>query len=346
MNTQRNKILITGAAGFIGAALSQKLIKKGFNIIGIDNLNTYYDVALKNNRLNEIDKVNKENNSNKWSFYNNDIEDFDEISNIFNTEKPNIVINLAAQAGVRYSLLNPKSFTYTNIVGFGNILENCREHKIDHLIYASSSSVYGGNKSLPYKETQSVNHPVSLYAATKKANELMAHTYSHNYNLPATGLRFFTVYGPWGRPDMAPIIFAKAISKGEVINVNNFGNMQRDFTYIDDIIEGVYRCILKPATAENNFDYLEPNPSTSYAPHRIFNIGSSNSINLLNFIEILERNLNKKAKMNLRPLPKGDVISTSADISALYEWVKFRPSTNIESGLKKFINWFNQYYES
>ena len=345
MNTQRNKILITGAAGFIGAALSQKLIKKGFNIVGIDNLNTYYDVLLKNNRLNEIDKVNKENNSNKWSFYNNDIEDFDEISNIFNTEKPNIVINLAAQAGVRYSLLNPKSFTYTNIVGFGNILENCREHKIDHLIYASSSSVYGGNKSLPYKETQSVNHPVSLYAATKKANELMAHTYSHNYNLPATGLRFFTVYGPWGRPDMAPIIFAKAISKGEVINVNNFGNMQRDFTYIDDIIEGVYRCILKPATAENNFDYLEPNPSTSYAPHRIFNIGSSNSINLLNFIEILERNLNKKAKMNLRPLPKGDVIATSADISALYEWVKFRPSTNIESGLKKFINWFNQYYE-
>ena len=344
MGSNTDKVLITGAAGFIGAALAKRLIKNNFDVIGLDNLNNYYDLNLKKDRITEINKVNAKFESNKWRFYNYSIEDFNKVKEVFHNERPNIVVNLAAQAGVRYSLTNPSCFTSTNIVGFGNILENCREYNIENLIYASSSSVYGGNRCMPYKENQSVNHPVSLYAATKKANELMAHTYSHNYNLPATGLRFFTVYGPWGRPDMAPIIFAKAISSGDLINVNNYGKMQRDFTYIDDVIEGVYRCCLKPATAEESFDYLNPDPSTSYAPHRIFNIGSSSSIDLINFIQIIEKNLKKKANMKLRPLPKGDVIATNADTSALKKWINFAPSTTIEEGLEKFLNWFKTYY--
>ena len=246
---------------------------------------------------------------------------------------------------MRYSLLNPHAFNQTNIVGFGNILENCRLFKIKHLIYASSSSVYGGNKCLPYEENQSVSHPVSIYAASKKANELMAHAYSHNYKLPTTGLRFFTVYGPWGRPDMAPIIFAKAISRGEEINVNNYGQMERDFTFIDDIVEGIFRCCLKPAASDEAFDQFIPNPSTSYAPYRIFNIGNSQSIRLIDFIEIIENLLNRKAKIKLRPLPKGDVIATKADTSALYKWVNFYPSTSIEEGMQKFLDWFKNYYE-
>ena len=343
MKDQDSKILITGAAGFIGAALSKRLLKSGNKVIGIDNINDYYDVQLKKNRLIEIEKANN-NSDDYWSFYNFSIADIKKIGEVFKKEKPNIVVNLAAQAGVRYSLLNPFSYYETNLVGFGNILENCRLYNVKHLVYASSSSVYGGNRCLPYKETQSVNHPVSLYAATKKANELMAHTYSHNFNLSATGLRFFTVYGPWGRPDMAPIIFAKAISEGNTINVNNYGNMQRDFTYIDDIIEGVYRCCFKPATPNSSFDTLNPDPSTSYAPHRIFNIGSSNPIELTKFIEILETILKKKAKMNLCPLPNGDVISTSADTSALHDWINFKPSINVEKGLEKFLFWFKSYY--
>ena len=290
MSIHKKKVLITGAAGFIGAALAKKLIKNDFDVVGVDNLNEYYDVKLKNDRLFEIKKTSINFTSSKWSFYSNSIEDTNKLLEVFSKERPNIVVNLAAQAGVRYSLSNPSSFTKTNVVGFGNILENCIKYDIENLIYASSSSVYGGNKSLPYRETQSVDHPVSLYAATKKANEMMAHTYSHNYQLPATGLRFFTVYGPWGRPDMAPILFAKAISRGEFINVNNYGNMKRDFTYIDDIIEGIFRCCLKPATSDENFDPLNPNPSSSYAPHRIFNIGSSNSVDLKYFIRIIEKN--------------------------------------------------------
>ncbi len=339
----KNKVLITGAAGFIGAALSQKLLGEGFDTVGVDNLDKYYDINLKKSRLNQIKKKSKMDKS-KWTFYNDSIENLDRLNKIFEIEKPKIVVNLAAHAGVRYSLTNPHCFNKTNIMGFGNILENCRLNNISHLIYASSSSVYGGNEFLPYKENQSVNHPVSLYAATKKANELMAHTYSHNYNLPTTGLRFFTVYGPWGRPDMAPIIFAKAIAKGEEINVNNFGKMKRDFTYIDDIVEGIYRCCLKPATPDMKFKTLEPNPSTSYAPYRIFNIGSDQPIDLIRFIEIIENNLNKKAIMNFCPLPKGDVIATSADTSELYKWTNFYPSTKIEEGMKKFINWFKEYY--
>ena len=343
MLKSKNKVLITGAAGFIGAALIQKLLAEGFDIVGLDNLDKYYDINLKKNRLKEIEKTSKKYIS-KWDFYNDSINDLARVNKVFEIERPTIVINLAANAGVRYSLTNPHCFNQTNIVGFGNILENCRLHKISHLIYASSSSVYGSNNSLPYKENQSVNHPVSIYAATKKANELMAHTYSHNYNLPTTGLRFFTVYGPWGRPDMAPVIFAKAISKGEEINVNNFGNMKRDFTYIDDIIEGIYRCCLKPATPDIKFDTLKPDPSTSYAPYRTFNIGSNQPIDLIEFIRIIEKNLNKKAKMNLCPLPKGDVVATSADTSALYKWVNFKPEINIEEGIEKFIKWFNSYY--
>jgi len=339
----REKILITGAAGFIGAALVKKLLSESFEVVGIDNLDGYYDINLKKSRLYEIEKAKKEFKS-KWILYNDSIEHLDRMNKIFEKEKPEIVVNLAAQAGVRYSLTNPHCFNQTNVVGFGNILENCRLNNVKHLIYASSSSVYGGNELLPYKEKQSVNHPVSLYAATKKANELMAHTYSHNYNLPTTGLRFFTVYGPWGRPDMAPIIFAKAITKGEEININNFGKMQRDFTYIDDIVEGIYRCCFKPATPDSEFDTFKPNPSTSYAPYRIFNIGSDKSVELMKFIKIIETNLNIKAKLNLCPMPMGDVIATKAETSSLYEWVNFYPSTTLEDGMQKFINWFKFYY--
>ena len=341
--TNKEKILITGAAGFIGSALTNKFLNNGYDVIGIDNINNYYDIELKKTRLENIEKFS-ENLSSTWAFYNASIENSIRIEEIFNLQNPSIVVNLAAQAGVRYSLINPSSYTNTNLVGFGNILEACRKNNIKHLVYASSSSVYGGNEILPFNEKNSVDHPVSLYAATKKANELMAHTYSHNYNLPSTGLRFFTVYGPWGRPDMAPIIFAKAISEGRYINVNNYGKMRRDFTYIDDIIEGVFRCCLKPATPEIYFDKRKPDPSKSYAPHRIFNIGNNKAIDLEYFIEIIEKNLEKKAKKKLCPLPKGDVITTYADNSALYSWIGFKPSTSIEDGMKKFIKWFKSYY--
>ncbi len=340
---KKEKILITGAAGFIGAALSNKFLKNGYEVIGIDNLNNYYDINLKKSRLENIQNISK-NTSSSWTFYDHSIEDSFQIQRIFNSENPKIVVNLAAQAGVRYSLTNPLSYTQTNLVGFGNILEGCRKNNVEHLVYASSSSVYGGNELLPYNEKHCVDHPVSLYAATKKANELMAHTYSHNFNLACTGLRFFTVYGPWGRPDMAPIIFAKAISEGKYIEVNNFGKMKRDFTYIDDIIEGLFKCCLKPATPKVNFDRRNPEPSTSYAPHRIFNIGSSRAIDLEYFIEIIEKILDKKAKKILRPLPKGDVISTNADNSALYSWIKFKPLIKIEDGMERFLKWFKEYY--
>ena len=339
----KEKIFITGTAGFIGAALSIKFLSNEYDVVGMDNLNNYYDVNLKKSRLKNILEMSK-NYLSKWKFYNSSIEDNKNLENIFKFEKPDIVVNLAAHAGVRYSLIDPSSFTNTNLVGFGNILENCRKYKIRHLVYASSSSVYGGNELLPYDEKQSVNHPVSLYAATKKANELMAHTYSHNFNLATTGLRFFTVYGPWGRPDMAPMIFAKAITEGKYINVNNYGDMKRDFTYIDDIVEGIFKCSLKPATPDLSFDRSNPNPSTSFAPHRIFNIGSSRAINLKYFIELIENNLKKKAKINLCPLPKGDVIATNSDSSALNSWIGFKPQIKLEDGMKKFIDWFKSYY--
>ncbi len=334
-------ILITGAAGFIGAALAKQLLEKELRVIGIDNLNDYYDPGLKNARLKVVEDNNSQSN---WIFYKLNLEDKDDLHRIFSKEKPKVVINLAAQAGVRYSIENPGAYIQSNVVGFGNILEECRHSEVEHLIYASSSSVYGGNRNLPFNETQPVNHPVSLYAATKKSNELMAHTYSHLYKLPATGLRFFTVYGPWGRPDMAPILFAKAILNNEPIKIFNFGQMQRDFTYIDDIVEGVLRCCDKPATTNEKFDPMSPDPSTAAAPHRIFNIGNNQPTELMRFIQLLEDSLGKIAIKEFLPMQPGDVISTSADTSALNEWVGFKPSTSIEKGIKEFATWYKSYY--
>ena len=336
-------ILVSGAAGFIGAALVMRLIENGENVIGLDNLNSYYDLNLKELRLNRIQTV-LDNSSGKWTFYKSSLENQNDLKQIFNTHTPAIVVNLAAQAGVRYSIENPSTYIQSNLVGFSNLLEQCRQHEVSNLIFASSSSVYGGNKKLPFSEAHSVDHPVSLYAATKKANELMAHSYSHLYGIPCTGLRFFTVYGPFGRPDMAPMIFAKSILDQKPINVFNYGKMKRDFTYIDDIIEGVYRCCYKPAYIDEQFDFFNPNQSTSFAPFRIFNIGNSKPIELLRFIEILEDELGFKAVKNFLPIQPGDVEATSANIDLLENWVGFKPSYSIEKGLSKFAKWFLEYY--
>ncbi len=321
----------------------KKLLSHGESVVGFDNLNSYYDLNLKYSRLKNIQESLSEHSGN-WVFKKSSLEDEVALNNIFSEYKPKVVVNLAAQAGVRYSIENPSAYIQSNLVGFGNLLEACRKFNVENLIYASSSSVYGGNRNLPFTENQSVNHPVSLYAATKKANELMAHSYSSLYNISSTGLRFFTVYGPWGRPDMAPIIFAKSIINKQPIRVFNYGKMQRDFTYIDDIVEGVFRCCYKPAIANNKFDPLSPDPSISYAPHQIFNIGNSQPINLLTFIEILEKELGEKALINFEPMQEGDVEKTAADTSRLEEWVGFRPSTPIEEGITKFSNWFINFY--
>ena len=334
-------VLVTGAAGFIGSALSQKLLLHGDRVVGIDNLNSFYDPDLKQARLLEIDAVAP---SGAWRFECIDLEDSDALMQIFSEEAPRIVVNLAAQAGVRYSLENPAAYIQSNLVGFGNILECCRHHEVQNLLYASSSSVYGGNLKLPFDERHPVNHPVSLYAASKKANELMAHTYSHLFGLPATGLRFFTVYGPWGRPDMAPMLFAKAILAGDPINVFNQGNMQRDFTYIDDVIEGVMRCCEKPATSNPNFDPMNPDPASAAVPHRVFNIGNNRPINLMHFIDLMERALGTKALRKLKPMQPGDLVSSSADTSALEEWIGFRPCISVEVGIERFARWYRQYY--
>ena len=340
MNNSERKIVVTGAAGFIGAAISKKLISKGDDVIGIDNINNYYETSLKKSRLNQIELISNKN----WKFFQVDLEDYNELDFIFNKYKPDIVINLAAQAGVRYSIENPSSYIKSNLVGFANVLELCRQFQVKNLIYASSSSDYGGNKKLPFNEIDPVNHPVSLYAATKKSNELMANSYSHLYELPCTGLRFFTVYGPWGRPDMAPMIFTKSILNSEPINVFNFGNMSRDFTYIDDITEAIYKCTFKPATIDIQFNQLIPDPSTSMAPHRIFNIGNNQSVDLLYFIELLEKNLGKKSIKNFKPMQAGDVEDTFADTSKLKDWVGFRPRTSIEIGVNNFVRWYKDYY--
>ena len=333
-------VLVTGAAGFIGAALSQRLLLRGDRVVGLDNLNDYYDPALKQARLREIEAVAP---SNAWRFERMSLEDGDALMDLFAAETPSVVVNLAAQAGVRYSLENPAAYIQSNLVGFGHILESCRHHGVGHLVYASSSSVYGGNRNLPFHERQAVNHPVSLYAASKKANELMAHTYSHLYGLPATGLRFFTVYGPWGRPDMAPMLFARAILAGEPIKVFNHGKMQRDFTYIDDIVEGVLRCCDKPATANAEFDTLQPDPATAAAPHRLFNIGNSQPIELMRFITVMEQALGCEAVKDFQPMQPGDVVATAADTDALERWVGFRPSTSIETGVNHFARWYRMY---
>ena len=335
-------ILVTGSSGFIGFHICKKLIQNGEKVVGFDNMNNYYDKTLKENRLSELRKIADED---KFIFILGNLEDNLILEKIFKDYKPKQVVNLAAQAGVRYSIENPSTYIQSNIVGFNNILEQCRYNNVEHLVYASSSSVYGGNELMPFSEMHSVDHPVSLYAASKKSNELMAHTYSHLYDLPTTGLRFFTVYGPWGRPDMALFLFTEAIINNRPIKVFNNGNMMRDFTYIDDIIEGVFRVIFKTATPNENFKQTSPNSSNSWAPYRIFNIGNSNPVNLKKYIETIEKNLGKKAIKELLPMQPGDVKSTSANTKLLEEWIGFKPNTTIEDGVNKFVNWYKIYYE-
>jgi len=332
------KILVTGAAGFIGFHLSQRLLSRGDQVIGLDNLNDYYDVSLKENRLKQL--TDKEN----FAFVKCDLSDRAGMEELFAGESFDVVVNLAAQAGVRYSLTHPHAYVDANLVGFMNILEGCRHQKVDHLVYASSSSVYGANTSMPFSVHDNVDHPVSLYAASKKANELMAHTYAHLYGLPCTGLRFFTVYGPWGRPDMALFLFTRAILAGEPIDVFNNGKMRRDFTYIDDIVEGVVRVIDKPAQPNAAWSGDQPDPGTSAAPYRVFNIGNNKPVELMHLIGTLEKALGKVAEKNFMPIQPGDVPATWADVDALTEAVGFRPDTPIEVGVKRFVDWYKHYY--
>jgi UDP-glucuronate 4-epimerase len=334
-------VLVTGAAGFIGAEVALRLLARGEQVLGVDDLNAYYDPSLKQARLRRLEAMAP---SGAFRFQRLDVAEPAATAALFQAERPLRVVHLAAQAGVRYSIENPAVYIQSNLVGFGHILEGCRHHGVEHLVYASSSSVYGGNRQMPFSEQHPVNHPVSLYAATKKANELMAHTYSHLYGLPATGLRFFTVYGPWGRPDMAPMLFAHAILAGEPIRVFNQGRMERDFTYIDDIAEGVIRCLDKPATADPGFDPLAPNPATAAVPHRLFNIGNSQPIALLRFIEVLEQALGREAIRDLQPMQPGDVPATAADTTALEAWTGFRPTTPIETGVARFAQWYRDYH--
>lgn len=331
------KILLTGAAGFIGMHVCERLLARGDEVIGIDNLNDYYDVALKEARLARL--LAQPN----FRFVKIDIADRSGIAELFAQEKPQRVINLAAQAGVRYSLQNPHAYIDSNIVGFTNILEGCRYNGVEHLVYASSSSVYGGNEKMPFSEHDNVDHPVSLYAATKKANELMAHTYSHLFVLPTTGLRFFTVYGPWGRPDMALFLFARAILDGRPIDVFNHGRMQRDFTYIDDIAEGVVRVLGQPPTANPAFDKTHPDPAASWAPWRVFNIGNHQPVELMAYIEALEAALGKTAQRNFLPLQDGDVPATSADTAELRRITGFAPATPVQEGVRRFVEWYRAY---
>lgn len=333
------KILVTGAAGFIGSALSERLLARGDEVIGLDNLNDYYDVSLKEARLARLQ------GQPNFTFIKAGLEDREAVNELFRTHQPQRVVNLAAQAGVRYSLENPLAYIDANIVGFTNILEGCRHHGVEHLVYASSSSVYGANTRMPFSVHHNVDHPVSLYAASKKANELMAHTYSHLFNLPTTGLRFFTVYGPWGRPDMALFMFTKAILAGKPIDVFNYGKHRRDFTYIDDIVEGVIRTLDNVAQPNPAWSGDQPDPGTSRAPYRIYNIGSNRPVELLRYIEVLEDCLGKKAEKNLLPLQPGDVPDTYADVDALVDDVGYRPSTPVEEGVSRFVDWYRGYYK-
>jgi len=332
-------VLVTGAAGFIGFHYSKRLLDAGYRVVGLDNLNSYYDVRLKHDRLAILKDYDQ------FEFAGLDLADQDGMAALFAGHDFSRVVNLAAQAGVRYSLENPRSYVDSNLVGFLNILEGCRHHKIEHLIYASSSSVYGLNTLMPFSVHHNVDHPVSLYAASKKANELMAHSYSHLYGLPTTGLRFFTVYGPWGRPDMALFLFTRAILAGEPIKVFNYGKMQRDFTYVDDIVEGVFR--LLDHLPEPNPDWRgdDPDPGTSPAPYRIYNIGNNNPVKLMDFIEAIETALGRKAQREMLPLQPGDVPATYADVDALQQAVGFRPSTPLKTGVERFITWYREYYQ-
>ncbi len=333
------KILVTGAAGFIGMTASLRLLERGDEVVGLDNLNDYYSVQLKRDRLARLQ------GHPAFRFVQLDVADRPGMAQLFAAEKFDRVIHLAAQAGVRYSLQNPHAYVDSNIVGFVNILEGCRHNGVQHLAYASSSSVYGGNTRMPFAEHDSVDHPVSLYAATKKANELMAHTYSHLYGLPTTGLRFFTVYGPWGRPDMALFLFTKAMLEGRPIEVFNEGRMQRDFTYVDDIVEGVLRVLDRPAEPDAGFDAASPDPARSWAPFRVFNIGNQGPVELMAFVEAIENELGIKAQKNLRPMQPGDVPATHADVSALTQWTDFKPATSVATGVSRFVRWYRDYYK-
>ena len=332
------KVIVTGAAGFIGAALSHRLIDRGDSVIGVDNLNDYYDPRLKQARLERLQPRKG------FSFHRIDIADAEAVNEVFRATRPERVVNLAAQAGVRYSLENPRAYVDSNIVGFMNILEACRHGEVEHLVYASSSSVYGANTRLPFSVHDNVDHPLSLYAATKKSNELMAHCYSHLYGLPTTGLRFFTVYGPWGRPDMALFLFTRKILAGEPIDVFNHGHHRRDFTYVDDIVEGVVRVLDQPATANPAWDGDTPDAATSKAPYRLYNIGNNNWIELLRYIELIEQRLGRSSKHNLLPLQPADVPDTFADVDALVEDLGYRPSTPIEVGIERFVDWYLDFY--
>jgi UDP-glucuronate 4-epimerase len=334
------KVLVTGAAGFIGMHVSQILLARGDSVVGLDNLNDYYDPQLKLDRLARLMP-----NAN-FRFVKMDVANREGIAKLFADEKFDRVVHLAAQAGVRYSLVNPHAYIDSNIVGFTNILEGCRHNAVQHLAYASSSSVYGGNTAMPFSEHHNIDHPVSLYAATKKANELMAHTYSHLFRLPTTGLRFFTVYGPWGRPDMALFLFTKAILAGEPIKVFNHGKMVRDFTYIDDIANGVVRVLDRPATVDAGFDAAAPDPARSNAPYRVFNIGNNDPMPLMAFIEAIEGALGKTAQKEYLPLQDGDVPATSADVSELESWTDFRPATPVIDGVGRFVQWYRSYFKA
>lgn len=336
-------VLVTGAAGFIGYHLCLRLLERGTPVVGFDNLNPYYDPALKQARLAQLQGAGART-ATSFRFIQADLDHPQAVEEAFVEHRPAKVVNLAAQAGVRYSIENPSAYIQANLVGFGHILEACRHHGVQHLVYASSSSVYGGNTTLPFSERQSVDHPVSLYAASKKANELMAHTYSHLYGLPTTGLRFFTVYGPWGRPDMALFLFTKAMLVGEPIRVFNHGQMMRDFTYIDDIVESLIRVLDQPATPDPAFDCASPDPVTSWAPYRVFNIGNSNPIPLMDYIEALESALGISAKKQFLPMQPGDVPATAADTSALEAWTGFRPGTPVKHGVAQFVAWYREFY--
>jgi UDP-glucuronate 4-epimerase len=331
-------VLVTGAAGFIGSHVAHRLLHRGDTVVGFDNLNDYYDVSLKEARLGRL------RSHEAFRFVHGDVADRAALEALVAEHRPTRVVHLAAQAGVRYSLVNPHAYIESNLTGFAHILEVCRHARVEHLVYASSSSVYGSNGRLPFSEHDAVDHPLSLYAATKKANELMAHTYSHLYGLPTTGLRFFTVYGPWGRPDMALFLFTRAMLDDQPIDVYNHGQMVRDFTYVDDIVEGVVRVLDRPAEPDPAFDPGQPDPATSHAPYRLFNIGNSRPVPLDDYITAVERALGRTARRNLLPMQPGDVAATAADTSALDAWVGFKPATPVDEGVRRFVDWYRAYY--
>ena len=334
------KVLVTGAAGFIGFHTTLRLLERGDTVVGIDNLNDYYDPTLKDARLAEIRRQ-----GGLFTFHKMDLADLDSMSALFAEESFGRVVNLAAQAGVRYAAQNPHSYVQSNIAGFVNLLECCRHHPVEHLVYASSSSVYGANEKQPFSVSDNVDHPVSLYAASKKSNELMAHVYSDLFGIPTTGLRFFTVYGPWGRPDMSPFLFTSAISEGRAIDVFNYGKHRRDFTYVDEVVEGVVRVLDRPATPDPDWSGQTPDPSSSRAPYRVYNIGNTQPVNLLDYIEMIEQKLGKTVEKNLKPMQPGDVPDTFADVTQLVEDTGYRPSTPLDKGIGKFVEWYKEYYK-